>query len=165
MDTLSDIKVLIVDDHEPMRDILTAMLKTAGADEIREAINGEEALEILAEFEADLVITDERMTPVSGVDLTRAIRAGVDGGNPYLPVIMVTGHAERPLLERARDAGVHEFLAKPVSASMLYARLQRVIENPPPFVRSDTYFGPDRRRRAVAFTGPDRRKYRYEYPS
>jgi response regulator RpfG family c-di-GMP phosphodiesterase len=78
---------------------------------------------------------------------------------------MVTGHAERPLLERARDAGVHEFLAKPVSASMLYARLQRVIENPPPFVRSDTYFGPDRRRRAVAFTGPDRRKYRYEYPS
>jgi two-component system, chemotaxis family, chemotaxis protein CheY len=58
----------------------------------------------------------------------------------------------------ARDAGVNEFLAKPLTARGVIERIHQVVENPRPFVRSDDYFGPDRRRRAdPAYRGPKRR--------
>lgn len=68
--------------------------------------------------------------------------------HPFVPVIMVTGHSEKSRVYEALNAGVNEFLVKPVSAKGLYSRLISVIERPRPFVRSKTFFGPDRRRRA-----------------
>jgi len=59
----------------------------------------------------------------------------------------------------ARDAGVHEFLAKPLSAKGLYSRIRSIIERPRPFVRAGQYFGPDRRRRDnPSYMGGERRK-------
>jgi DNA-binding response OmpR family regulator len=58
----------------------------------------------------------------------------------------------------ARDAGVHEYLAKPISARSLYSRINKIIAEPREFVQTKTFFGPDRRRRAVSFNGPERRK-------
>jgi hypothetical protein len=58
----------------------------------------------------------------------------------------------------ARDAGVNEFLAKPVSVKAILTRLISVIEHPRPFVRTKTYFGPCRRRRVDdEYRGPERR--------
>src|SRR6266851_823449 len=58
----------------------------------------------------------------------------------------------------ARDAGVTEFLAKPISAKGLYQRILNVVANPRPFIKTKTYFGPDRRRNtANAYIGPERR--------
>ena len=56
----------------------------------------------------------------------------------------------------ARDAGVNDFIAKPVSADSLHKRLARLVENPQEFVENDAYFGPDRRRRDLD-TSKDRR--------
>ena len=62
-------------------------------------------------------------------------------------------------MAEARDAGVNEFLAKPVTARSLIHRINLVIEHPRPFIRCSTYFGPDRRRRAEpGFKGPWRRQ-------
>jgi hypothetical protein len=59
----------------------------------------------------------------------------------------------------ARDAGVTEFLAKPISAKALYQRILNVVANPRPFIRTKTYFGPDRRRNVNPnYVGPERRK-------
>jgi hypothetical protein len=59
----------------------------------------------------------------------------------------------------ARDAGVTEFLAKPISAKGLYQRILNVVANPRPFIKTETYFGPDRRRNVNAsYAGPERRK-------
>ena len=59
---------------------------------------------------------------------------------------MVTGHTERARVEAARDAGVTEFLAKPITTQNLLTRLIEVVERPRPFIRCEGYFGPDRRR-------------------
>ena len=162
---LSDLNILIVDDYEPMRAILRVMLKALGIRDIGEANDGLSALDEMKEFHVDIVIADYRMVPMDGVELTRRIRDGDAGIDPFTPVIMVSGHSEKSRIFQARDAGVTEFLVKPISATLLYYRLRTVIENPRPFIRSRDFFGPDRRRHAVAFEGPDRRKVPYDYPS
>jgi FixJ family two-component response regulator len=74
------------------------------------------------------------------------------------PVIMVTGHSTLARVHEARDAGVNEFLAKPLTARGVIERLHQAIEHPRPYVRSADYFGPDRRRRNDPnFKGPWRR--------
>ena len=75
------------------------------------------------------------------------------------PIIMVTGHTEKARVTAARDAGITEFLAKPISAKGLYQRILNVVANPRPFIKTKTYFGPDRRRNVNAnYVGPERRK-------
>jgi DNA-binding response OmpR family regulator len=72
---------------------------------------------------------------------------------------MLTGHSEKRRVVAARDAGVTEFLVKPLSARALYERIVNVVVNPRPFVRTKTYFGPDRRRNLnPSYVGPERRR-------
>jgi two-component system chemotaxis response regulator CheY len=72
---------------------------------------------------------------------------------------MLTGHSERQRVVAARDAGITEFMAKPISAHALYQRILNVVANPRPFVKTKSYFGPDRRRTVKpSYTGPERRK-------
>jgi DNA-binding response OmpR family regulator len=79
-------------------------------------------------------------------------------GNPYAPIIMLTGHSEKRRVTLARDAGVTEFLAKPISAKALYQRVMNVVASPRPFIKTKNYFGPDRRRNSVtAYIGEERR--------
>ncbi|MDE0809430.1 MAG: response regulator, partial [Alphaproteobacteria bacterium] len=80
-----------------------------------------------------------------------------DSPDSFQPIIMVTGHTEKARITEARDAGINELMAKPVSAKSLYRRLVSVIEHPRQFVRTKTYFGPDRRRKVQPFEGPNRR--------
>jgi two-component system chemotaxis response regulator CheY len=76
-----------------------------------------------------------------------------------VPIIMITGHTEKQRVEAARDVGVTEFLAKPITAHNLFARIAEIVERPRAFVRCDSYFGPDRRRRQIDdYAGPWRRK-------
>jgi two-component system chemotaxis response regulator CheY len=72
---------------------------------------------------------------------------------------MITGHLTVRRIAEARDAGVNEFVAKPITARSVLDRLQLIIDHPRPFVRTDDFFGPDRRRRNdPAYDGPLRRK-------
>jgi two-component system chemotaxis response regulator CheY len=62
-------------------------------------------------------------------------------------------------VHEARDAGVDEFLAKPLTAKGVIERMTQVIDHPRPYVRAESYFGPDRRRRADPnYRGPWRRE-------
>jgi len=98
------------------------------------------------------------MSPVDGVEFTRLVSNAGDSPNPFLPIIMLTGHAERARVEEARDSGVTEFVVKPVTARSVLDRLNAVIMRPRPFVRTADYFGPDRRRRQdPTYVGPWRR--------
>ncbi len=72
---------------------------------------------------------------------------------------MLTGYSEKMRVELARDAGVNEFIVKPVTAQAIISRMNMLISKPRPFIRSEDYFGPDRRRRTLAdYEGPFRRK-------
>ena len=160
---LKRFRVLLVDEHQGIRQILTAMLEDLNVADIKEATDGGSALQKLDKFEFDLLITEQVMKPMDGAELTRRIRSGEGGGNPFLPIVMISAHAVKEDIEAARDAGVHEFLVKPLSAKALRARLRQIVENPRPFIRSSDYYGPDRRRRAMPIKVSDRRKYPYDY--
>ena len=74
---------------------------------------------------------------------------------------MLTAHSEKNRVEAARDAGASEFCAKPVTAAEMLRKVAAVIDRPRPFIRTESYFGPDRRRRDDPnFRGEERRKYR-----
>ena len=99
------------------------------------------------------------MEPRDGIEFTKMIRNHDTSPNRYVPIIMLTGHSELSAVEEARDAGVNEFMAKPVSATKLYAKIKRIIEHPRDFVRTGDYFGPDRRRHQDPdYDGPERRQ-------
>ncbi len=142
---LGELKVLLVDDNEHMRAIVGTILKGIGIVNLREARDGSEALEALRTWPADIAIVDFRMEPMDGVDLTRLVRNAADSRNPFMPIIMMTGFADRPRVEEARDAGVTELIVKPVTARAIIDRLNAVVYRPRPFVRTADYFGPQRR--------------------
>jgi DNA-binding response OmpR family regulator len=112
----------------------------------------------LQTYSADICIIDWEMKPVNGIEFVKTVRMGDDSSNPFLPIIMLTAYAERNRIIEARDAGVNEFVVKPVSAGTLFERVETIIERPRSFVRLTDFFGPDRRRKATSFSGDDRRQ-------
>ena len=156
---LSAVRVLLVDDNQHMRSIVATVLAGVGVQHLRECCDGAEGLDALRQWPADMAIVDFQMSPIDGVEFTRLVRNATDSPNPFLPIIMLTGHAARARVEEARDAGVTEFVVKPVTARAILDRINAVIQRPRPFVRTVDYFGPDRRRRQdPEFKGPWRRK-------
>ncbi|MGE0847780.1 MAG: response regulator [Flavobacteriaceae bacterium] len=153
------ISVLVVDDNMHMRRIVRALLTGFGIREVYEAEDGASGLEAFQQYSPDVVITDWVMPIFDGYELAQMIRRQDAGTNPFVPIIMLTGHSEKRRVIEARDVGVHEFLCKPISAKALYLRLYSVIANPREFVRTKTYFGPDRRRSETTnYKGEERRK-------
>jgi CheY-like chemotaxis protein len=153
------LKALVVDDNAHMRSLLRALLNSIGIKDVAEAPNGGAALEALRDRKSDLVLSDMQMKPMDGIEFTRLVRNSDMSPNPFVPIIMISGHTEKHRVEKARDAGVTEFLAKPITAHNLFARIAEIVERPRAFVRCDSYFGPDRRRRQIDdYAGPWRRK-------
>ena len=157
-------RVLIADPYPQLREIMRdILLRGIGVDEVIDAKSGEEVLSLLSKLACDVAIIDCAMTPLGGVELTKRIRKGVEGIDPFLPVILVSGRADVAEIIAARDAGANEYLAKPLSAKILDLRLNSVINRPRPFVRVDNFFGPDRRRHAKeGFGGSERRTHEAE---
>jgi len=149
---------LVVDDSAHMRRLVRTLLHSFGAREINEAENGAAGLEVFTRNLPDIVILDWAMPIFDGIELTRMIRVSEDNPNPFVPIIMLTGNAERRRVLQARDAGVTDFLVKPISAKVLYERIVNVVVNPRPPMRARTYLGPDRRRSlSSSYSGPERR--------
>jgi len=161
MASLEKLRVLVADDNRNMRTIVTTLLKGIGVLHVRGAQDGGQALQVLDDWGADVAIVDFRMEPMDGVTFTQKVRNDANSKNPFLPIIMLTGYAEKGRVLEARDAGVTEMMIKPVTAKALVARLNAVIFNPRPFIRTKTYFGPDRRRRNdPGYVGLERRNGR-----
>ena len=124
-----DLRVLVCDDSLQIRALVQTCLAAFGIKDIHVAGDGDTAFELLKEINPDLVITDWNMPPTSGLEFVEQIRQNMDAPNPYVPIIMLTGHTEVERVKIARDAGVSTFLAKPVSALSLYKRLASLVED------------------------------------
>ncbi|PZQ43476.1 MAG: response regulator [Micavibrio aeruginosavorus] len=155
---LSQVKILIVEDMQPMLTLTTSMLGVFGFRNIHGAKTADEGFHLFRQHKHDLVITDWLMEPKDGLELIAMIRRSEYSPNPYVPIILMTGYSDQPRVETARDQGVTEFLMKPYSARDMYARIVQIIEKPRQFVNTGEFFGPDRRRRKnFQFYGDDRR--------
>jgi two-component system chemotaxis response regulator CheY len=141
-----------------MRKIVRTLLIGFGIRTVFEAEDGAAALELFEQNNPDIIITDWVMPIIDGLEMVQMIRRPNGSVNPFVPIIMLSGHAEKRRVTEARDAGVHEFLCKPISARSLYLRIYSVIAFPRPFVKTEAYFGPDRRRfDNPVYSGPERR--------
>lgn len=157
--SLDHINVMVVEDNRHMRSLIMSILHALGVKNVCEAGDAAEAFNELKHFHADVIFTDWNMEPLDGIEFARLVRTAKDSANPYVPIIMLTAYSEQMRVCEARDAGINEFLSKPISAKALYARLISIIDNPRPFVRAKGYFGPDRRRQKLgAPRGNDERR-------
>lgn len=155
---LTAVKILVVDDIQPMVKLTSSVLQTLGFSNVITANNGEDAYEMVVKHDPHLIITDWMMQPCDGLEFTKILRSSASTPNRYVPVIMMTGYSSQLRVENARDQGITEFLTKPFTAKDLYNRIFQVIEKPRQFVDGGQYFGPDRRRRKKEYyTGPTRR--------
>ena len=156
---LATLHVLVVDDNAHMRSIVVAILRGIGIGTVKEAADGADGLEVMRSGVPDIVITDLNMDPIDGLDFTKMVRTAKDSPFPFVPIIMMTGHTERSKVAAARDAGINELLAKPISARTLMDRIVAVVDKPRAFVKTASYVGPCRRRTETKeFSGPWRRK-------
>lgn len=115
---------LIVDDHAPMRVMMRRILEKSGVvASIREARQAAEAITLLNESGAGLVLCDQSMPGMSGVELIGALRA--DPRHARTCILLISGHADTALAERARAAGANGVLVKPISARALLEAIQR----------------------------------------
>ena len=123
-------EIVIVDDHEAVRDALLGMVEDAGYEAVAFS-NAAAALARIAEHRPALVLLDMMMPEIDGADFLARLCGLRDGRR--VPVIVVS--ALGPLLQGLREsdvnaAGVSEVLAKPVSYTTLIAAIQRVIGSP-----------------------------------
>lgn len=154
---LRDTRFLVVDDHQPMREILKSLLYGLGVRQIAEARDAAQAYDLLSHAAYDMLLTDYDMGEETGVQLAWRVRRTEGHANRRIPIIMVTGRTEGSVILAARNAGVDEYLAKPLTAAGLCRKVEATLSRRRPFIDSPGYSGPDRRRNADAYAGPERR--------
>jgi AmiR/NasT family two-component response regulator len=101
-------RVLIAEDEALIRLDLREMLQEEGFEVVGEAADGEQAVEMAAELEPDLVICDVKMPKMDGITAAAQI-----ADKRIAPVVILTAFSQRDLIERARDAGAMAYLVKP----------------------------------------------------
>jgi len=158
MTSLSDLHVLLVDDNAQMRFLVRCLLRAGGVLNISEAETAGEAFDILRAAPVSLVLVDWKMQPIDGLSFTHMLRWNNDSPNPYVPILMLTAHTEASRVAAARDAGVTGFVKKPINTRVLFERMTNALTDTRSFVRTDAFFGPDRRHmQASGYCGPYRR--------
>jgi DNA-binding response OmpR family regulator len=153
------LSVLVLDDSAHMRGLLRTILSGFSIRRIEEAGDVDRAVAIAEGGGIDVALVDLKLEGGTGFDFCRRIRFGPEGPLVRLPIIMVTAHSERTLVREAINAGVDEFLVKPVSAADVASKINAVFERRRTFIVSPNYIGPDRRRRNdPEYSGPRRRE-------
>lgn len=156
---VNELKVLIVDRNKHMRMLVKSLLYTMGFKKLAEAGDGGEALQELNSKPADLIITGWDMDPIGGLELIQTLRRSSDSPCQRTNIIILTAHTERANVIEARNAGMTEFLAKPISVDKLYTRVMSVLRYPRPFIEASKYTGPCRRRTFPGgYEGEERRR-------
>jgi CheY-like chemotaxis protein len=155
--------ILTVDDNSHMRTLLRTILMGLGIRRVLEAGDAADALELLRSTAIDAMLLDQLMPIMSGVELLTLIRRSADSPNTRIPVVMVTGAADKSTVLASRNSGVNAFVAKPLTAKDLAAKLAFALNDPRPHIHTFTYVGPCRRVRAdPRYNGPERRKVNAE---
>ncbi|MCC7176403.1 MAG: response regulator [Bryobacterales bacterium] len=120
-------RILVVEDNFTNQKVVAGMLGKRGY-HILVASHGLEAIEALKRDPCDLVLMDVQMPVLDGLETTRQIRQ--DGRWPGLPIIGLTAHAMAGDRERCLEAGMDDYLSKPVTMQSLLAAVRKHL--PPP---------------------------------
>ncbi len=158
---LDRIGILAIEGMLPMMGILSGILRSfhfqavsvlGNSDDAWTRLNGE------APLKADIILLDWNAHPVDGETFVRQLRRAERPALAETPVIAVIANADRDVVFAARDSGVNVVLLRPFSAAQLLEKVMWTLGQDTPFIRSEGYVGPDRRRfRAAEYLGDKRR--------
>ena len=119
---LNELKVVVVDDSDFSRNIITRILKDSGIEVIGEASHAETALAVIKEKKPNVVITDIVMPDISGIELTMQINRSFN--NIY--IIVISSLSQEHVIIEAIGAGASDFLVKPVNKQQLIDSLEKI---------------------------------------
>lgn len=145
------LSVVVVDDLFNFRTLMRNILNSIGIVRVREARDGQEALDMLADEPADLVLVDDEMTPVDGLAFTRAVRESKGRPDPRTVIILMPSQEiTKEYLQAATRAGVHDLVLKPLATNAVKSRIERHMANPLPFQEINGRLLPVRQKAATA---------------
>ena len=123
-------RVLLVEDNLVNQKVAINLLNKIGYP-LQVAADGQKALELLDTMHFDLVLMDCQMPVLDGFETTRKIRHAEAGGDRHLPVIAMTANAMEGDRERCIEAGMDDYLSKPISEAAVKSVLKRWLPGPP----------------------------------
>ncbi|MBY0432316.1 MAG: response regulator [Rhodospirillales bacterium] len=121
-------RVVLADGNRGMRRSVRGLLAELGVGDVIEVSDGAEAWERLRQVTPDLIVTELAMAPLNGLDLVRLVRGTPGSMVRYVPILMVSAYTQTSMVERARDAGIDAFIAKPFPRGLFLARVARLLE-------------------------------------
>lgn len=158
---LDRVGILAIEGMLPMMGILSGILRSFRFNTVNVLGNSDEAwsrLNAEPRMKADIILLDWNAHPVSGEAFVRQLRRVDYPALAETPVIAIIANADRPIVFAARDSGVNAVLLRPFSAAQLLEKIMWTLGQDAPFIRSEGYVGPDRRRfRAAEYLGEKRR--------
>jgi len=158
---LERIGILAIEGSPQMMGILSGILRSFRFHSVNVLGNSDDAWTRLSAEprpKADILLLDWNAHPVNGETFVRQLRRVHDPLIAEIPVIAIIANADRDIVFAARDAGVNVVLLRPFSAAQLLDKVMWTLGQETPFIRSDFYVGPDRRRfRAAEYLGEKRR--------
>ena len=152
----SGLRVLLVGAKGHAGANLRAVLNAVGVAQITTIEDTRRALELLCSEGFDAVFVEDGAR-LDRMPFTLAARQSKALLNPMVPVFAVYSGARKRDVETARDLGVHDVLARPISPKTIKRKLAAAIAAPRPFIVAPDFFGPDRRAKTRDFGGDDRR--------
>ncbi len=128
--TVNDLGVLLVEDDEVTRTLVSRLLHDLGVRAVREAKDGVHALDLMRREGGgiDLLICDLEMPRMGGLDLLHALRTSGGAELSDIPVIVLTAHRDADTVKRAIAYGISGYLVKPVGKADLIKRLSFVVQ-------------------------------------
>lgn len=123
MNSEPGVRVLLIEDDDDNRELMSEVLEAAGY-EVMTAAGGAEGLRKLSETSVDVVITDVGMPGMGGLEVARAAKKIA----PTVPVVVVTGYAEREDITSARGRNVDAVLVKPIDPDALTSALEEIMK-------------------------------------
>ncbi|MBI3514305.1 MAG: response regulator [Proteobacteria bacterium] len=164
---LDRLTVLVVEDNSFARNMIAEILRALKIGRVVTASDGADAIGMLRQASKhklaakvlgfDIILSDYLMSPINGTMLLRWVRQHDDCPDRFMPFVMISGVADHEVVREARDMGTTEFLAKPFSVKSIADHIQVLIDAPRPFIFSNAYFGPERRRQKRPYHAADRR--------
>jgi CheY-like chemotaxis protein len=124
-------KILLVEDNEMNRDMLSRRLERRGH-QVMLAVDGQQGLDAARAQKPDLILMDMSLPVLDGWEATRRLKA--DTATQSIPVIALTAHAMSSDEQRAREAGCDDFDTKPIELTRLLEKIQTQLDrvNRPP---------------------------------
>src|SRR5438128_1214076 len=150
---LRDLVFVIADPSSYLCMVIHGMLRSFGANKVLEVRDSNGVIQTLSNQKIDVLLCGARLPPHGGLKITHAIRRNPQNENRTVPILIMTSDTREVTIKNAREVRANMVIAKPLSPASLYDRLAWVAFNPPQFIDTATYFGPDRRFKIEGYPG------------